>query len=104
MYRYPRSAIETSLSYVVPEADAKQVMAAPNKATALYTYTSIYYTDIHLLWFYTVLVSFQGISALNDLFESAIATKNFENYTFLKDLKSDNSPFFLDPFLFLDLN
>jgi hypothetical protein len=27
--------------YVVPEADAKQVVAAPNKATPLYTYTAI---------------------------------------------------------------
>ncbi len=32
MYRFPRLLIVTSLLYVVPEADAKQVVAAPTQA------------------------------------------------------------------------
>jgi hypothetical protein len=32
IYRFPRSPIVTSLLYVVPEADAKQLVAAPIKA------------------------------------------------------------------------
>jgi hypothetical protein len=31
-YSFPRSPIVTSLLYVVPEADAKQMVAAPTKA------------------------------------------------------------------------
>ncbi len=32
MYRFPRSPIVTSLLYVVPEADARELVAAPIKA------------------------------------------------------------------------
>jgi hypothetical protein len=32
LYRFPRSLIVTSLLYVVPEADAKQLVAAPTRA------------------------------------------------------------------------
>ncbi len=32
IYRFPRSLIVTSLLYVVPEADAKHLVAAPIKA------------------------------------------------------------------------
>ncbi len=32
LYRFPRSPIVTSVLYVVPEADAKQMVATPTKA------------------------------------------------------------------------
>jgi hypothetical protein len=51
MYRFPRSLIVTSLLYVVPEADAKQVGAAPNMPTSLYTYRGMRHTSM-VLYFY----------------------------------------------------